>query len=216
MGVVTDLVRHNLCDETVARHEAGHAVVAVASGWGVGKISAIRRGNVAGFAEITPPQGKSFLLLRIEEITIRLAGRVACLVGDDSADIKLARSLASDVVRSDAEGQALLNYAIERATSILRSENGEKAIGVLAQRLKDSGGEFDLNHQPVRDMQPLINVEQPNIVINLPPQPAPIVNVSLPEQPPPTVVVEAPDKVVSFSRNDDGEIVEAVTETVAA
>ena len=163
---MTDMVRHNLCDETVARHEAGHAVVAIASGWGVGKISAIRRGNVAGFAEIVAPQDKPFLLLRIEEISIRLAGRIACLIGDDAEDINLARSLASDVVGSHAEGQALLDYAAERAASILRSENGQKAVDVLAQRLADSGGEFDLNTQPRRNTQALINVEQPNIVVN--------------------------------------------------
>lgn len=87
------------------------------------------------------------------------------------------------------------------------------ADDVLARRLKESGGEFDLNHQPVRDMQPLVNVEQPNIVINMPPQPAPIVNVTLPEQPAPVVHVEAPDNLVTFHRNGDGEIVKAETTT---
>lgn len=207
------MVRHNLCDETVARHEAGHVVVALASGWGVNKVSAIRSGNVAGFAEIVAPQGKPFLLLRIEEISIRLAGRIACLTGDDSADVNLARSLASDVVRSHAEGQALLDYAAERAASILRSENGQKATDLIAQRLKESGGEFNMSHQPLRDTQALVNVEQPNIVVNVPPQPAPIVNITLPEQQPPIVNVEAPDKVISFSRNSEGEIVEAETTT---
>ena len=41
-------------------------------------------------------------------------------------------------------------------------------------------------------------------------------NITLPEQQPPIVNVEAPDKIISFSRNSEGELIEALTETVAA
>jgi hypothetical protein len=199
--------------QDVARHELGHAVVAVAQGWGVGRLSTVPDGNVGGFCEITPPQGRSSLQLAIEEITIRLAGRVACMVGDDSRDVELALDIASRFVKTDEEGQALCDYCIARAASFIDSASRIGLFDEFLPLIEERDGVYDFQREPQRDFAPLFEVRTAPITINVPAQDAPIVNVTMPEQKPPIVNVEAPDKLVTFHRNSDGEIIEAESTT---
>ena len=167
--------------------------------------------DASGF-EVDVPPAEPECLAAIEEITIRLAGRVGCLVGDDSKDIGLALEIARTVIGSETEGQALCDYAVERATSLIAKASRIGLIDKLVDRLEESGV-IDLEHEPRRDFAPLFEIRQAPITVNLPAQPAPVVNVTLPQQDPPVVNVEAPNKVVMFERDYDGNIVEAVTET---
>jgi hypothetical protein len=190
------------------------AITACVLGWQVGKVSVTRDGStLTGSCEISSPPGRSSFQCTLEQITILLAGRAGCIAGDDRDDADLAVELASGIVGCDEEGQALIDYAQARGIAIVERAIDTGVFDRFADALKGSGGVIDLRHQATRDFAPLFEVRTAPINITLPPQPAPIVNVTLPEQPPPVVNVEAPDKLVTFHRNGDGEIVEAESTT---
>lgn len=194
----------------VARHEIGHALTAVVLGWGVGRVSA---GNAAGSTAITPPSSRSSFQNAVDEITILLAGRAACLCGDDSRDTTRAVEVAREIVSSDEEGQALLDYCLARAYGILDRASANGTLDRFIRLLEDRG-ELDLNRPAQRDFAALFEVP---VTINLPEwsraaTDAPTININV--EPTPitvenTVEVQQPDKVISFQRDFEGKIVEA-------
>jgi hypothetical protein len=197
--------------EDIARHELGHAVCAVAQGWGVGRLTIVPDGNVGGSCQIMAPQGRSSYQLAIEEITIRLAGRVACQVGDDSADVALALEVARRAVSNDYEGQCLIDYCIARAASLIEKADRIGLIDKFVALLEERGGVHDFRHEPIRDIKPLIEVQTAPITVNMPP---PIINITTPGVTVENQIdVQSPDKTISFFRDTDGQIIEAESTT---
>jgi hypothetical protein len=213
---VSELVRRNPCDEAIARNVAARALIAVELGFGVRRVSAVRDGNVMGVCAIEAPRTRSAFQNVIDECVIVYAGRVSCLVGNDREDTARLSELAASVASSDHEAQALLDFAYERAVSLVDHARTSGMIDKFVGLLDGSGGELDCDRDAVRDYAPLFDVRSPPITVNMP---APIVNVTLPEQQPPTVNVEVPaqpDKIVRFTRDGNDQIVEAETSPVAA
>jgi hypothetical protein len=196
----------------VARHELAHALTACVLGWQVGKVSATSDGNtIKGACEITPPPGRSEFQCTLDRIVILLAGRAGCIVGDRE-DTDLAVQLARGIVRSSQEGQALIDYAQARAITIVESAIDSGIFEKFVEML-DSDGVIDLRHEATRDFAPLFEIRTAPITINVPPAAPPVVNVTIDPTPVTVEVPPQPDKLITFHRNGDGELIEAETTT---
>ena len=208
---MSELVQHNPCDIAIARNVAGRAIAALMLGWGVGRVSAIRDGNVLGECVIQAPETRTAFQNAADGCVVTFAGRLSCLIGNDWEDTERLSALAASVTGSSREAQALLDFAHERAVSLVDSVATEERVAKLVQALEASGGAVDFNHDAVRDFSPLVEVHTAPIHITMPPQPAPNVTVNV-DPTPVTVEVAQPDKTVVFHRDGAGQIVEATTE----
>jgi hypothetical protein len=198
--------------DAVARHELAHAITACVLGWQVGKVSVTRDGStLTGSCEISPPPGRSSFQCTLDQLTILLAGRAGCIAGDDRADTDLAVELASGIVGGEEEGQALIDYAQARAIAIVERAIDSGVFDRFVDSLNDSGGVIDLQHRATRDFAPLFEIRAAPITVNVPP---PIINItSAPVTVENQIDVQQPDKLITFHRNGDGELIEAETTT---
>ncbi len=190
----------------VAEHEIGHALVAIQLEWSVGRVSAVRHGNISGSCTSAPPPGRSRPQALLEEAMIKIAGPIACsTAGDQQADVNRFLEIVSEIAFDDREAQLLRAWLTARTRNLLERPMARRAAGELQGRLEAAGFELDLNWSGRAETKPAVTF-------------APVLNITMPEQPPAEVTVNVPpppDKRVLFSHNSSGELVEAITETAA-
>ncbi len=138
----------------IARHEAGHALVAIALGHKVTRMSIAPKGVSAGR---THWQHKDNVILSLDHLTVAYAGAIADKVltrrphsptGDDDVSILLRDAISLSTF--DPEGRSpheLLALALTRARGILESEHA--LLDVLTKMLARTEGKRDLEHEEI-------------------------------------------------------------------
>ncbi len=197
-------------DDGALNEVVDRALVAVACACDVDVASAID-----GRLDYRQPERRDSYFKSLTDASILAAARVLHPEACREADVSRAEEIANRVCATRREAEAFLALACERAASIATQPRFWDCHTMVRRKLVDGGGWWDLKFRAPRETTPLIQIE-PMFDITMP---APIVNVTSAPADAPTVNVNVPlqaEKVVSFSRNYDGEIIEATTSSVGA
>jgi hypothetical protein len=194
----------------IARRQIlGHLIPARMLGWGVSRVGAPANGS--GSIGLDAPTRRDPFRRDLELIQILLGGP-QIVTGENDPTIDQARAIASRIAHTDEEADLLLEWLQVRAEHTIRDPKVQDLADRFVDRLLESGGEMVLDLPAERDSSPLIEIHPPAVTVNFDRADSggPVINV-LPAPVNNEINVQAPDKLVTFSRDSDGNIVEAET-----